>query len=45
MVDLVGELDGKIAIVTGSARNIGRATAVELAKGGAKELRISVSEV
>ena len=35
MVDLVGELAGKVAIVTGSARNIGRATAVELAKAGA----------
>jgi 3-oxoacyl-[acyl-carrier protein] reductase len=29
------ELDGKVAIVTGSARNIGRATALELARGGA----------
>ena len=35
VVDLVGELAGKVAIVTGSARNIGRATAVELARGGA----------
>ncbi|MEK9683008.1 MAG: SDR family oxidoreductase [Rhodospirillaceae bacterium] len=35
MVDLVNELNGKVAIVTGSARNIGRATAIELARGGA----------
>ena len=35
MVDLVNELDGKVAIVTGSARNIGRATAEELASAGA----------
>ena len=35
MVDLVNELEGKVAIVTGSARNIGRATAEELAKAGA----------
>ncbi len=35
MVDLVNELDGKVAIVTGSARNIGRATALELARAGA----------
>jgi 3-oxoacyl-[acyl-carrier protein] reductase len=35
MVDLVNELDGKVAIVTGSARNIGRATAEELAHAGA----------
>jgi 3-oxoacyl-[acyl-carrier protein] reductase len=35
MVDMVNELDGKVAIVTGSARNIGRATAEELAKAGA----------
>jgi NAD(P)-dependent dehydrogenase (short-subunit alcohol dehydrogenase family) len=31
MVDLVNELEGKVAIITGSARNIGRATAEELA--------------
>ncbi len=35
MVDLINELDGKVAIVTGSARNIGRATAEELARAGA----------
>ena len=35
MADLVGELKGKVAIVTGSARNIGRATALELARAGA----------
>ena len=35
MVNLVDELKGKVAIVTGSARNIGRATAIELAKAGA----------
>ena len=35
MVDMQNELDGKVAIVTGSARNIGRATAEELARAGA----------
>lgn len=35
MVDLVNELEGKVAIVTGSARNIGRTTAEELARAGA----------
>lgn len=35
MVDLVNELAGKVAIVTGSARNIGRATVKELAHAGA----------
>ena len=34
MVDLSNELAGKVAIVTGSARNIGRATAQELASAG-----------
>ncbi len=36
MMDMTGnELAGKVAIVTGSARNIGRATAEELARAGA----------
>lgn len=35
MVDLVNELEGKVAIITGSARNIGRTTAEELARAGA----------
>lgn len=35
MVTLTNELEGKVAIVTGSARNIGRATAEELANAGA----------
>lgn len=34
-MDLNNELEGKVAIVTGSARNIGRATAEELAHAGA----------
>lgn len=35
MVDQINELEGKVAIVTGSSRNIGRATAEELARAGA----------
>lgn len=35
MIDRNRELDGKVAIVTGSARNIGRAIAEELARAGA----------
>ena len=38
MADLKDELSGKVAIVTGSARNIGRATALELVKAGAASI-------
>mgnify|MGYP001557258734 CR=1 FL=1 len=31
----MSELDGKVAVVTGSARNIGRAIALDLARAGA----------
>lgn len=34
-IDRNRELDGKVAIVTGSARNIGKSIAMELARGGA----------
>ncbi len=32
----MGELDGKVAVVTGAGRGLGRAHAIELAKNGAK---------
>jgi 3-oxoacyl-[acyl-carrier protein] reductase len=36
MPDTARELEGKVAIITGAARNIGRATARALAEGGAR---------
>ena len=49
------ELDGRVAIITGGARNIGRAIALDLADGGAnvtvvarsdmKSIRSTVSEI
>ena len=40
----MGVLDGKVAIVTGSARGIGRATAALLAEHGARVLVTDLDE-
>src|ERR1043166_2231223 len=41
-VTMPGQLEGKIALVTGAGSGIGRATSLEMARGGA---RIVVSDV
>lgn len=38
----MGRLKGKVAVVTGAARGIGRATAVALAKEGADVVGIDI---
>ena len=42
-IDRNSELEGKVAIITGSARNIGKRTAIELANAGAAVVINAVS--
>jgi 3-oxoacyl-[acyl-carrier protein] reductase len=39
------ELDGRVAIITGGARNIGRAIALDLAEGGADVVVVSRADM
>ncbi|MCP4564539.1 MAG: SDR family oxidoreductase [Bosea sp.] len=40
----MAELDGKVALITGAARNIGRAIALELSGGGAAVMGVALSD-
>lgn len=42
--DLDRSLDGKVAVITGAARNVGAATAVRLAQAGARVVLVDLTE-